>query len=505
MNDLEKAEENLKNYVRKFKTCDLLEFFSKKSIISYQTDRKAYTFEELPRYSRKTGVKLGSTYFSYGQWELVQVCYYAIKYSNDFRGKTVEISDFYNLINENKIYDEIMEGAADLKDDLKLFEHLQCMSNVQFDFQTLNISSRFNRLYEIMININKNSDYCQTKEVCYIDFEKVFRDITGIEILKFINIYFFLILLSSTRKNTNIYDIIKDIKFDVERIGFSIRDILDVISFQSRDYEFYKKGDNWNLLKFYPIVKTKVGENNYIISNIYSLLYSFPDAIYWIIRNYYKKIDSSDFTIYFGYCFECYLYQLYERYNINYEKLEEINTTGIKTPDWKIETNNYIFIVEQKSSLFPINTRTTTKQERFYALESYINNNIIKAFRQLNAYSVNNSKKSVIRICLTFEKIYVEENMKSIIERKMKFNSDIDLNWILNIDEFEILMQILGEDEERFNKIIQEKINLEKNKDKNGRSFERLLKGCEYGYVNELNHFNRLGDELKDKLKNNCR
>lgn len=501
MNDLEKAEENFKRYIRKFKTCDLLEYFSKKSINSYQTDKKAFTFIDVPYYSKKNGIKLGNAHFGYGQWELVQVCYYSIKFSNDFRGNSINESDFYSLINENKIYDEKMENLEEPIDDLKIFEHLQCITNVQFDFQTLHVSTRFNRLYEILININKNNKYSQTKDVCYINFEKVFEDITGINIFKFINIYFFLILLSSTRKNTNIYDIIKDIGFEIEKLGFTKSDISKVIHLQSRDYNFYKKSDNWNLLKFYPIVKTTTGENNYIISNIYSLLYSFPESIYWIIRNYYNEINSSDFTIYFGYCFECYLNELFERYNINYEKLKESKTKGSKTPDWKIETTNYIFIIEQKSALFPIDTRTITKDERFDKLEAYINNNIIKAFKQLDSYPIEDSTKTIIRVCLTFEKIHAEENMKLIVERKMTFDSDIDLNWIVNIDEFEILMQKLGEDEDDFNRIIEEKISLERNKDKNGRSFERILKGYEYGYINELNHFNRLGDEFKNKFK----
>lgn len=74
----------------------------------------------------------------------------------------------------------------------------------------------------------------------------------------------FLILLSSTRKNTNIFDIIKDLEFDVSKLGFSKDDIVNVIELLSKDYEFYKNTDNWNLLRFYPIVKTNKGENNYI-------------------------------------------------------------------------------------------------------------------------------------------------------------------------------------------------------------------------------------------------
>lgn len=172
-------------------------------------------------------------------------------------------------------------------------------------------------------------------------------------------------------------------------------------------------------------------------------------------------------------------------------------------PDWKVETDKYIFLIEQKSSLFPIDTRTSSKKERFEKLEQYFNKSLVKGFNQLNSFKIDNTQKTIIRICLTFEKIYMEENAKRIIEEKMTFSSDINLNWIVNIDEFEILMKILSENEEEFNKIIEKKIYLEVTEDKTGRNFEKLLAGHKYDYANKvLNHFNFLGDNLKNKLKN---
>ena len=165
-----------------------------------------------------------------------------------------------------------------------------------------------------MMDINKNPKYCQTREVCYIDFDYEFEKITGMKYIKFINIYFFLILFSSSRKNTNIYDIIEDIKFDIEKIGFTKEELLKVIKLQSKDYEFYRKSNNWNMLRYYPIVKTNKRENTYIISNIYALLLSLPDTMYWTIRNYYAEIKSNDFTNYFGKCFEYYVQEILENY-----------------------------------------------------------------------------------------------------------------------------------------------------------------------------------------------
>lgn len=501
MNEIDKAIDRYEKFIRRFTTCDLLEFFSTKSIKSYQTDKKGFVIEDVPYYNKRTEERGIAKGFGYGQWELVQVCYSAIKYSNDYRGQKVDESSFYQLINENKIYDEKVENVKDM-DHIKLFEHLQCLTNIQFDYQTLGVVNKFNRMYQIMVNINKNKIYNQTEEVCYIDFENKFKEITGIEYHKFINIYYLLILLSVGRSNTNIYDIIRDIQFDTKKLGFSKDDIRDVIELISRDYNFYKHGDNWNLLRFYPIVKTTKGENNYIISNIYSLILSFPNAIYWIIRNYYSEANSNKFTIYFGKCFEYYLKEVLDYYNIRYEKLKESKKQKEKMPDWKIETNQYIFFVEQKSALFPIDARTTNKEERYSKIEGYFTNNIIKAFKQLNAYKINNTDKKVIRICLTFEKIYMEENVKYIIEQNMQFDSNENLNWIVNIDEFEILMDTLCNNEEEFNQLIEKKIQLEVTHDKNGRNFEKILGGYKYNYTGkQINHFKRIAEQIKEKLK----
>ena len=501
MNEIEKAKERYQKIIRRFTTCDLLEYFSAMSIKSYQTDKKGFVIVDVPYYNTKTGARGITRGFGYGQWELVQVCYSAIKYSNDYRGEKVNESSFYHLINENKIYDEKVENIKDM-DRIKLFEHLQCLTNIQFDYQTLGVVNKFNRMYQIMVNINKNKNYNQTNEVCYIDFSKKFEEITGIEYNKFIKVYYLLILLSTGRKNTNIYDIIEDIQFDTEKLGFSIGDVKQVIELISKDYNFYKNSDNWNLLRFYPIVKTSKRENNYIISNIFSLILSFPNAIYWIIRNYYSEINSNDFTIYFGKCFEYYLNELLDYYNINYKKLKESKKQKEKMPDWKIETDKYVFLVEQKSALFPIDTRTSDKEERYHKIEAYFNNNIIKAFKQLNDYRINNTDKKVIRICLTFEKIYMEENVKYIIEQNMQFDSDKNLNWIINIDEFEILMDIMSNNEQKFNEIIEKKIELEVKQDKNGRSFEKLLGGYKYNYTGkQINHFEKIADKIKENLE----
>ena len=501
MNEMEKAEERYRKFIRRFTTCDLLEYFSKISIKSYLNAEKGITTLDLPFYNKKTGgigIIKGA---EYGQWELVQICYNSIKYGNDYIGNKVDESSFYHLIRENRIYQERKEKVKEM-DDIKLFEHIQCLTNIQFDYQILDLFNQFNRMYQIVAYINKNSNYHQTKEVCYIDFENKFKEIMEIDLKKFINIYILLILFSTARINANMFDIVKDIQFDTRKLGFSKDDMIKVIKLMSRDYNFYRKNDNWNSLRFYPIVRADKDRNKFIISNIYSLLLSLPNTIYWIIRNYYNDISSDAFIIYFGKCFEYYLEELLNYYNIKYEKLKESKKQGVKMPDWKIETEKFIFLVEQKSALFPIATRTSDKMERYSKIENYFNNTIIKAFEQLNAYEIKGSNKKVIRICLPFETIYMEENVKYIVEKKMKFKYDKNSNWIVNIDEFEKLMDILSNDENEFNRIIEEKIYLEVKQDNNGRNFGKILSGYKNNYLNNnINHFKRITEEMLERLK----
>ena len=64
---------------------------------------------------------------------------------------------------------------------------------MEFDFENLNIQSKFNRLYHMMTIINQNKKYDQTNKVNYIDFKKKFYEITDIEYDKYIKCYMIII------------------------------------------------------------------------------------------------------------------------------------------------------------------------------------------------------------------------------------------------------------------------------------------------------------------------
>lgn len=478
-----------KQYIRKYPTYSLLEYFSLEALDIYNNHEKGVKMEKIPYYDKKNLIKKGERNFLITQWELLEVCFNSIKYGNDYRNNKITRKDFYDLLNYTRNISVKLEKAESMT-ELEIHKHLVCITNMEFDLESPNIKGRFNRMYHIMFIINKNKKYNQTKEVSYIDLEKKFYDITNIEYIKFINCYMIICLLSIVRKNTNIMEIIKDIKFDITKLGFTLEDVKRIISLQCKEYDFYKDKNNWNILKYNPIVHSTKYTNKYIISNVSALMISFSEFSYWTIRNYYCDIKSQKFTNYFGHCFEFYLNDLFTTYDIKAKKLKEkINE---KTPDWKLETNKFIFLIEQKSALFPIETRTITAGERFNKLDKYIKDNIVVAFEQLNNYEEISSKK-VIRICLMYEKIYAIEDLQDIALSNVKLNSDWYLNWIMSIDEFEKLMFLLHKNEDTFNKLIIKKIKLEMENSSNGKSFDMILSDYKNDYIeNKINYFQNI-------------
>lgn len=494
---MDKKLQEYRQFVRKFPTYNVLEYFSNESINIYHNSKIGVRIENVPMYNKKYGYKIGDYRFDIAQWNLLEVCFYSIKYGNDYRSKTIDKNDFYSLLNETRKISEKLEDATELEKD-DLLKHLICIANMEFDFETNTLLDKFNRLYHIMNNINNSKEYNQTKDVNYINFKMKFKEITSLDYNKYIKCYLLIVLLSTTRSNSNIFDLVDDIQFDVCKLGFSKEEIKNIIINQSKDYSFYRKFDNWNILKYNPIVHLERYDNKYIISNISALIISFSEFMYWTIRNYYCDINSFDFTNYFGHCFEFYLNDFFKEYGIQAEKIDENND---KVPDWKVETEKYIFLIEQKAGLYPLNTRSITSKDRIKILDKYLKVNIEDAFVQLNNYHINASK-TIIRICLTFEQIYLTETVQDLVLPKVKDIQNNYLNWIVPINDFEKLFELLKTDEQEFNKIINKKIELEKEKNNNGRGFDSLLNNYKNDYIlNKINYFEKITEEIKLELR----
>lgn len=485
-----------RQYIRKFATDEILKHYSNESIDIYKNREFGVKYEEIPFFDKRSGVKIGIQKFYITQWELLEICFNSIKYGNDYRNIKIDKDYHYNIINKTKIRSENLESASKLsKDDL--LKHMICIANMEFDLETINIKNKFNRIYYIMAIINKDSNYNQTAEVCYIDFSEKFKEITNLDYDIYTKGYFLICTMIIAAENPDILSVIDLVDFNIEIFGLSKEQLLYIISLQAKEYDFYKKYDNWNILKYYPIVKTQK-EQRYIISNISALLNCFSEYMYWTIRRHYENLGSRDFTTYFGYCFEFYLKELFDAYNIKAKKLVEDSLE--KKPDWRLETQNYVFYIEQKAALFSMDTRSIISKKRLNTLDTYIRLNIVKAFTQLNSHS-EITEKPIIRMCLMLEKINFPETVQELALAQVDLKSEEHLNWIISINEFEKLMYILSTDVEKFNVIIDKKIELEKIKSNDGRGFDTLLRDELNDFIsNKINYFD---NNITEYFKNN--
>lgn len=479
-------------FIRRFAACDILEYISKVSCDISANYKGEVKYEDVYCINKNKITKIN---FLITQWELLEASFNVIIYGNDYRSKKFTHNDFLQLMSLTKNNNMKLENADKFKED-DLISHIICLINQQIPYQNKMVLNNFQRFYHIMFTINKDKKYNQTRQVNYINFESKFFEITGIEMDKFILCYFSIVLLLCVEYKENILDLIDVIFPLVERYGISKNDIEKILKIQCRGYNFYRCGySNSNILIGYPIVYSERFKDKYIIINYSALKVSLPTVLYWIIRNYYYERKSNGFTEYFGHCFEYYLSDFFGFYNIKATKIKEGSD---KKPDWLLETNKYVFLIEQKSGLLPIDVKTNTAIKRLDVLKKYNDNNFFNAFNQLNSYAPSTSK-TVIRMCLTLDNIYGLEEIQDIVLKKYEGFENYFLNWIICIDDFEKLFSLLVKDENKFDEIIERKIELEKSKDINGRSFNKLLNDFENDYIKtNLNYVEKLIKTLEE-------
>ena len=81
------------------------------------------------------------------------------------------------------------------------------------------------------------------------------------------------------------------------------------------------------------------------------------------------------------------------------------------------------------------------------------------------------SREITLRLCLTFEEVDCIEPIQELSIRDLKVDNK-ELYWLVNISDFEKIIYLMANNYEKLKKIIKQKMMLEQNQDKNGRSFE---------------------------------
>lgn len=218
----------------------------------------------------------------------------------------------------------------------------------------------------------------------------------------------------------------------------------------------------------------KLSANNYILNNVYLLLFLFENATYWVIRNHFQKANSKKFIITFGDYFEFYFKQVLERYLEN-DMFHKVPEGKEKRADWFLQIGGFTFLIEQKSALTGLNAKQQISDVE--QTKTYIIRNWIKALKQLsNTEKIYNDKcEHIIKIVLVYEDYFKDEILDNAFLLEENQIEDDGYYWLASIDDIEMLLHTYKNHPEIFKQIIEDKIEAETSKSMGGRELGQIM------------------------------
>lgn len=441
-----------RNFFKKYNTLETLKYVSFSNNINYINKLKNNNRIE--------------TYLKNIHFLNVRLAFYVIKYSSDFRGirelNGSEISKIFKKIMSDFSY---VPSSNLSQEELKL-EIATGHSQEQFFGQEIQQflppaiarNKKILSFYNLPITINEILSKELNIDITSSRFE------TGLEVLWYLfihkNIHF------ESELDKSILEILEK-----NKLMINLEQIKSILGYYTCDYEWVKtKNEKDRPFFIKPIIKIP-NYNSHIMVDIFSFSSKFADGIYWIIRNYYNKITNAEvekqkFVSEFGNMFEKYIEELLSFLldKKTFKKLNPYENKKTKSlADWIIETKNYNLIVEQKSTLLLSSCKTM--EMNIEGLKRSFLPKLKKAFKQLQnteKIKIANCKKT-IKLILLYEYFPTLECLKEYFESILKDEiSDLQNYIFISVDDFEILMTLLKNDENIFDKVIEEKLKREK-------------------------------------------
>ncbi|WP_129692452.1 hypothetical protein [Gottfriedia acidiceleris] len=295
---------------------------------------------------------------------------------------------------------------------------------------------------------------------------------------------------------TNIHTILS------EKSAFQLKgeEVQAVLNYYTGDYTYYRNQMDKTCFLQKPFIQTQSGK--LVLVNVFYLAKIMSYGVYWIVRNFYMKKKSSLFINGFGHYFEKYFEEVLLTYveSNSITKIEEDNK--IKRADWLIEADKYILIIEQKSALAKTSVKNITPN--IDDLDRFLKR-LDEGFEQLISteaqFKERYPNKRIVKMLLHYEDLFVPELLEERIDSKFNRN----MVFLIHISEMEKLISLLEDNEELFNLVIKQKIELEESKSIHGRSLGQILTQFEC-YSNDYlrkkkNKYLNISEEIKGRIK----
>lgn len=424
-------------------------------------------------------------------WNLIDLSYYMIKFSNDYRGKIIEFDeelyvlhvavDNYKEQNEPKHLD-----MDNVNEKIEFFMYLWGFVGEQIKLESSRLvkDNQLRDLY-ILFDINDTRAF---------DMEESLLAETGLS-WKMIMAYLTLAWIGFTKVDT-LEELSSLLAWNDQKNKLEFEKLIERYT---TDYEEIRRSAlGRQLLYAKPYVRTQTGQ----VISISSYLNYFlcEHGVLWIIRDHFKNLGRQDFVNYFGKLFEDYFQDLlYSTLNCGeYEKIPEQKT---KRADWKINIDSYKFLIEQKSTAMRISAKQ--QETDIEAIRDFSVKTIIKALYQLYNTEKELNDGKYIKIILLYEDYLKPEILDQIMEMPRCSLENDNYYWLVTIRELEMLFVVAKNNRQLFREIVEEKIDREINHSIEGKSIEQILheRGIFKNDYIRQDKFMKYRNDIKETLK----
>lgn len=369
-------------------------------------------------------------------WDILNIEYLSVLNSNDDR-QSKDKPPISVLVGLYRNYeDETQREMQQLKGDSNgIFRAILGMTSEQFKYQNLGwIFERLNRNYYILV---EGENFPHRVE---IDVDAITSEVFGLSAQDYIAV--FVILMWLCMQHPDPLSAPEQLYSHKESTVLTMKNLSKLIEYYSCTYQELRTSPlGKQLLYSKPFIQTK--RSGYLMSSMFSLAMTLANGLYWLVRDYYKKMGTQKFIDNFGLLFEDYIIDLADRY-CKREEWQQLPKTKEKGADFLFSFNSVQMLVEAKSALIQLDTMQQTPNDD--AIRKYYDNTIRKAYSQLESSfqrMFSDGNETAIKIIL----LYDEFSNTAILEESLR---DLFYNdprcFVITIREFEIMLYLHNND-----------------------------------------------------------
>lgn len=401
------------------------------------------------------------------QASLAFIALQSILYSNDYRDNKLSLDTTIDLSST------FFEFEDNLLNDGNLMNFLGRMNYQQYVWQTYKPKNSFARsIYLFLIYGEKSLSELSFSTLFAEKYSLTIRDYLAAGLI----LSSFVIAFKDPFHQSDIESYIdingrtkyyKNIIITLQMISCRysvIRDRYDALyNIDNMEKCFLNYNNRYNPLRYFPIINFDKNQDLYVIPNLQLFFEKISNGVYWILRNELMSPNSTQFTNEFGARYDSYIGVLLKHYFQDAEQIVDLDeikkdkNLQIKVADWLVEFQDYVLIIESKSSLTSLSIKESFDNN---FISKWFNKNIKKAMEQLTEtvkyFQKSLSNKKIYTLVIFYEDLQLL-NGKGFIRDNRVFPELQNLHFI-TLREFEQIEK--GVKEFGINKILDQKENI---------------------------------------------